>query len=161
MALKKPLVISNGEIEQLQAGDTLDAPQSGGDVYVMINDEASPVVICAPVYVDANNGFKKAKADAAGTSKCIGLVAASPNIGAGSTGIVMVDGILSATTGQWDAVTGGAGGLAFGTDYYLSKDTAGLLVTAAPSAAGQYVIYVGRGISTTEMMISIDRRIKL
>ena len=81
MALRKPLVIANGQVEQLQAGDTLDAPQSGGDQIVLTNDEATPVVIGAPVYMDANDGFKKAEANAAGTKNVVGLVAIAPSIG--------------------------------------------------------------------------------
>jgi hypothetical protein len=80
MALRKPVVVVNGQLQQLQAGDTLDAPQSGGDQIILTNDEASPVVIGAPVYMDAVSGFKKAQANAAGTKNVIGLVAKSPSI---------------------------------------------------------------------------------
>src|SRR5216117_1192169 len=111
MALRKPIVINSGSLQQLQAGDTLDAPQSGGDVVSLTNDEVSPVVICAPVYIDTNDGFKKCKADAVATSKCRGLVATSPSIANGSSGSVMVAGVLTATTAQWDAVFGTTGGL--------------------------------------------------
>src|SRR4051812_45389297 len=122
MALRKPLVLVSGEVQQLQTADTLDAPQSGGDVIIQTNDEAGAIVIGAPVYSDANDGVKKAKGDAAGTSNCIGLVAQA-SITNGTSGPIMVAGILAATTGQWDAVTGGSGGLVFGTKYFLSAAT--------------------------------------
>jgi hypothetical protein len=74
---------------------------------------------------------------------------------------VQTDGILSATTGQWDAVAGTTGGLTKDVIYYLSAATAGLLTSTAPSSAGQFVKKIGVGISTTEMLIQIDPRVKL
>lgn len=160
MALKKPLVISSGEIQQLQSTDTLDAPQSGGDVLVQTNDEAGTIVIGAPVYNDAADGVKKAKGDASGTSKPIGLVY-DASIANATPGKILTSGVLSATTGQWDTITGGSGGLTFGTKYYLSAATAGLLTSTAPSAVGQYVVEVGIAVSTTEMLVNIRQRILL
>lgn len=161
MALKKPLVIgSNGEFQQLQGGDTLNAPDAGGQLLVQTNDEAGAIVIGTPVYNDAADGVKKAKADAAGTSQPIGLVydASITNATAGS---ILINGVLVATTGQWDAVAGTTGGLTFGTKYYLSAATSGLLTATAPSTVGQYVVEVGIGISTTEMRVMIKSRILL
>src|SRR5262245_52941252 len=103
MALRKPLVQNAGAVQQLQAADTLDVPAlAGGDVVVQTNDEASPIVICAPVYSDAADGVKKAKADASGTSKVLGLVAVA-SIANGASGNIQLNGVLSATTTQWDA----------------------------------------------------------
>jgi hypothetical protein len=159
MALRKPLVISSGQVQQLQAGDTLDAPQSGGDITVITNDESSPVVIGTPVYIDANDGFKKAKADASATKDVFGL--ANGTITNGLTGPVMSGGILTATTAQWDAVAGTTGGLTKGTRYFLSATTAGNLTATAPSTVGQYVVEVGIAISTTELLVRIQKDILL
>ena len=159
--LLKPLVLKAGEIQQLQQGDTLDAPQSGGDVISLTNNEAGAVVIGTAAYIDAVSGFKKAKADASGTSDVIGLIAKSPSITNGTSGSVMVNGVLVATTAQWDAVTGQSGGLTFNTAYFLSPTTAGLITITEPSTVGQYVVYIGRAISTTEMMINVERKILL
>lgn len=153
MALRKPLVISSGQIQQLQSGDTLDAVQSGGDAAIQTNDEASPIVIGTPVYNDANDGVKKAKADAAGTKSVVGLVR-DVSIGAASTGAIQLSGVLTATTGQWDTAFGTTGGLSFGTRYYLSAATAGLGTATAPSTTGQYVVELGIAISTTELLLS-------
>jgi hypothetical protein len=60
---------------------------------------------------------------------------------------------LTATTGQWDAVTGGSGGLVANTVYYLDAATAGKLTATAPTTAGQYVVEVGMALSTTELLI--------
>lgn len=160
MALKKPLVLYSGEIAQLQAGDDLNVPFSGTINISQTNDEAAPIVIGTPVYNDAADGVKKAKANAAGTSKVLGLVAQTSitNAVAGDIGI---DGVLTATTGQWDAVTGQVGGLTFGSPYYLDPTTAGMLTVTAPTTAGQYVAAVGIAISTTEMKVSVQPRILL
>lgn len=154
MASRVPLVLVGGQIQQLQSSDTLDIPSvSGGNVLSQTNDEAGPIVIGTPVYNDANDGVKKAKADAAGTVNMIGLVRTASISGAAS-GSVQTDGTLTATTGQWDAITGGSGGLTRGTRYFLSAATAGMLTSTPPSSVGQYVVEVGIAISTTEMILS-------
>src|SRR5438552_2385877 len=93
MAIRRPLTYVAGQINQLPAGDTLDAPQSGGDVIALLNDEAAPVVIGTIVYPDAAGGFKKARADAAGTKDVIGLVK-DASITNGVAGEVQVNGVL-------------------------------------------------------------------
>jgi len=161
MALRKPLVISGGTVQQLQAADTLDVSAvAGGDVLSQTNDEAGAIVIGTVVYNDVANGVKKAIATGAATARVVGLVAAA-TITNGVAGMIQVNGVLSASTAQWDAVTGGSGGLIAGTDYYLSPTTAGLLTSTAPSTAGQYVVFIGRAVSTTDMNVAIDRAILL
>lgn len=156
MAQKKPLVLTNGQKEQLQTGDyisTVDIPQQ-------TNGNAGSLVIGTPVYSSANDTVDKAKADAVGTVNVIGLVA-EVSITAAAVGGVQMDGILSATTGQWDAVAGTSGGLTKDVIYYLSAATPGLLTSTAPSTIGQYVKEIGIAISTTELKIDIRNRIKL
>lgn len=155
MALRTPLVIAAGQVEQLQAGDTLNAPQSGGDVLVLTNNNAGPVVIGAPVYIVANDAFDKAEANAAATKDVFGLVAQSPSIANGATGPVMSSGVLSASTAQWDAVAGTTGGLTKDQKYWLDPATAGKLTPTAPTTVGQYVVEVGIGVSTTELLIRV------
>jgi len=154
MALKTPLVLYNGLPGQLQSGDTMNIPSiSGGVVVQQTNDEAGAIVICAPVYNDANDGVKKAKADASGTASVIGLVAQA-SITNGVAGSIQFDGVLVATTGQWDAVFGTSGGLTKGTRYFLSAATAGLGTATPPSTVGQFVILLGIAISTTELHLA-------
>ena len=129
---------------------------------MLLNGDVSPVVIGAPGYINAADSFLKAKADASGTEKVRGLVAVSPSISNGVTGSVMVSGVLTATTTQWDAVVeSGAGGLVAGTDYFLSPTTAGKITATAPSTVGQLVTRVGTALSTTELMIDIQPPILL
>jgi hypothetical protein len=160
MALRKPLVIVSGQIEQLQAGDTLDASVAGGDRVNLTNDEATPIVMGAPVYSDANNGVKKSQANGSAVARIIGLVAQT-SIAAAATGVVILNGPLTATTGQWDAVTGDVGGLVFGEYYFLDPATAGKLVKVAPTTIGQYVVQVGRAFSTTDLMVDPQQSILL
>ena len=152
MATRSPLVIVNGQIQQLQSGDTLDIK---AEQQQLVNDEAGAVVIGAPVYSDAAGGFKKAQANASTTKDVVGLVGQAPSIANGVSGAVTMDGLLNATTAQWDAVTGGSGGLVFKTRYYLDPATAGKLTSTAPTTTGQYVCEVGIAMSTTDMKINI------
>lgn len=119
------------------------------------NDNAGSVVIGAPVYSTAADHFDKAKANALSTSRVYGLVA-DTSISTTSAGNVCVGGILSATTAQWDAITGQTGGLTFNSKYYLDASTAGKLTTTAPSASTNIVVSVGLAISTTEMRLTLD-----
>lgn len=161
MALRKPLVINAGQVQQLQAGDTLDAPQSGGDQVVLTNANAAPVVIGAPVYISANDSFDKAQANASGTKDVFGLVAKSPSVANGASGPVTTGGLLTATTAEWDAVAGTTGGLTKDIRYYLDPATAGKITPTAPTTVGQYVLEIGIAMSTTELKIDIKQPILL
>lgn len=156
MAKKKVLVLTNGQIEQLQPGDFIEA----AEIPQLTNDNAGALVIGTPVYSSSNNGVDKARANAVGTANVIGLVA-DASIAPAAVGGVQFDGTLEATTGEWDAVTGQVGGLVKDTFYYLDTATAGMLTPTAPSTAGQFVACVGIAISTTELKITLQPRIKL
>lgn len=155
MPARKPLVIVNGQPQQLPAGDTLDASVSEVDVSSLTNSLASSVPICTPVYISGSNACLPARANAAAAAEIAGLVR-DASIGTGAAGIVQTDGILNATTAQWDAVTGGTGGLTPGAVYFLSASTAGRITTTAPTATGEYVARVGRAFSSTALDISIE-----
>lgn len=160
MALRKPLTIVNGQIEQIQAGDTLDASIASQESVNMTNSNAGAIVIGTPVYVDGNDSVDKAKADASGTKTVFGLVL-DASIASSATGAIITNGFLTATTGQWDAVTGDTGGLTANAIYYLDPDTAGMLTTTAPTAVGDYVCPVGIALSTTVLKIDIDTDVLL
>lgn len=152
MAAQKPLVILNGQVQQLPAGDTLAAAASEVGVFAKLNANAGAVVIGTPVYASSATQVDKAGAAALATSKVVGLMQ-SVSTASGVSGFVQQDGIMTATTAQWDAVAGTTGGLAFGTVYYLSG-TAGLITATPPSAAGNYVLRIGIAISNTELEIN-------
>lgn len=153
MAVQKPLVIIAGQIQQIPPGDTLSAASSEVDV-VSLTAAATVVKLC-PVYSSSAGGFNKANASASGSAKVLGLAMAA--ITSAASGLIQTDGIITGTTGEWDAVAGTTGGLTFGTEYFLAT-TAGLLTSTAPSGAGQYIVRVGIAISTVDMELSIDRQ---
>lgn len=155
MAVQKPLVIIAGQVQQIPSGDTLSAAASEVDVIAKLNANVGAIVIGTPVYASSATEVDKAGAAAANTRKVLGLVQTA-SIASGASGFIQTDGVLTATTGQWDAVAGTTGGLAVGTVYYLSA-TAGLLTATAPSASGNYVCPVGIALSTTELEIDTDR----
>lgn len=149
MALLKPLVIKNGQIEQIQSGDTVVVP----DYINMVAD--STLIPGNVVYASAAGHVDKAKADASGTVKTIGLAVAA--ISSAGSGPIQNDGVLTLTTGQWDAAAGTTGGLTFNTEYYLSAGTAGLLTSTAPTTVGQYVAPIGIALSTTDLLIYTNK----
>lgn len=151
MTARKPLVWNNG-VEQLQAGDSLLATVTEVDVVTLTNANAGAAVIGEPVYISAAGSFDKARANASGTTKAIGLVLTA-SIASGVSGTIQKDGTFTATAGQWDTVTGGTGGLTAGSIYYLSEATAGRLTTTAPTSG--YILPIGIALSTTDFEISI------
>lgn len=156
MAVKKPLVVTNGQVEQLQSGDSIEHP----GILNRTNNNASPIVIGQAVYVDGAGTVDLAQADAASTTDVLGLVF-DTSIAAAASGGITTDGVLTATTGEWDVVTGQVGGLTTGVKYWLSETTAGRLTTTAPTAVGDFVAPCGQALSTTEFEITIGHTIKL
>ena len=156
MAVKIPMSLYSGVPKQLQPGDSISVPITGVNEIPQTNDESGSIVICTPVYNDVADGVKKAKADAIGTTKVLGLVS-DTTISASASGNIAISGVLTATTAQWDAVFGTTGGLAAGTVYYLSAATAGLATVTSPTANPQYSIALGIAISTTEFKIEIGQ----
>ena len=136
------------------------APAGGRSLIEMTNDNAGPIVIGNPVYVKSNGNVDLAKANAVGTAELLGLVAAT-SIASSASGNIQVDGILEATPGQWDAITGGVGGLTVDAIYYLDGGAAGGLTTTAPTTTDECVVQVGQALSTTKMNIRITTPILL
>jgi len=160
MALRKPLVLVDGQLQRLQSGDLLDAPIAAVNTIVMTNaDEVEALVKCEPVYVSAAGEVSPAQADAEATTRILGL--AQEEIAADGEGAIQFEGLLEATTGEWDIVTGLTGGLVVGDVYYLDPDNVGQLVGTAPDTAGDYVTEVGHAVSSTELRIEIRRPVLL
>ena len=124
----------------------------------MTNGEAGAVAIGRAMYVSASGSMRLANANNAGTVEVVGLVAAT-SVASAAAGNMATAGVLTATTTQWDAVTGQTGGLTFNARYYLSNTTAGALTTTAPTSG--YVVLVGVALSTTKMKIEIGPVVQL
>lgn len=114
------------------------------------------------MYISGVDQVKRAIANDDSTSLVAGLVQ-DTTIASGSTGRIATDGWeLEATTGEWDALTGDAGGLVAGARYFLSSISAGRLTTTPPDdTAGEFVAPVGRALNTTKMLIVLETRVKL
>lgn len=149
MAAVKPLVLVSGRIQQLQSGDTLNATVSEKDAVSSIAD--ATLIAGQVVYPSSAGHCAKAKADAAGTSKAFGLAVAA--ITSGASGSIQTNGVVTLTTGEWDAAFATTGGLTAGTYYYLSAATAGLGTATAPSTTGHSVQQLGIGLSSTELYL--------
>jgi hypothetical protein len=156
MTIKKALVITNGQIEQLQATDRLASPT----VFSRTNANAGALVIGTPVFVAGAGSVDKARANAAGTKDVLGFIT-DISVATGQPGTVQSDGVLTASTAQWDAVTGQSGGLTPNTTYFLDSAAAGKLTPTAPTADGDFVCPLGLATSPTELEISIRSTIKL
>lgn len=154
MAKKKPLVLTNGQIERLQPGDRLDLANSA----TKTNNSGATINIASPVYVTGTD-IELAQANAQSTVRVAGLVEATTTNG--NTVEVVADGVFTASTGEWDAVTGETGGLTPGSDYFLNEASAGALTQNAPDSSGEFVVRVGHALSDTEMEIEIAQPIKL
>lgn len=157
MATRKPLVLgADGRPQQLQAGDTLGINSETGQVTLTAG---STLVAGSPVYASGTDACEKARANAGGTSRVIGLTA--EGITSAASGVVQTNGVLTLTTAEWDAAFGTTGGLAADTTYYLSPGTAGLGTGTCPTTVGQYVVILGIALSTTELLIRISEPILL
>lgn len=155
MAVVKPLIEKNGEVEVLQPGDTID---TGGLTFT--KTFTNNAVIGQVVYADGNTSVDLAQANADLTSKVVGLAVAG--VTAAASGAVQYGGVITATTVEWDAVCGTTGGLTANTKYYLSDTAAGNMLEAGNLGGitqGEYVVEIGRALSTTELLIEPKRRI--
>lgn len=159
MAVQRPVYIDTvtGELTRMAVTDTVFEV----DYLSVQNETGGALVIGTPVYATGvANEVAKAQANALATAKVLGLVA-DVSIADSAAGNVLTDGRLSATTGQWDAVTGQVGGLTPGARYYLGAAAPGMLTTTPPATDGQVVAPVGTAKSTTELEVSVGTRIVL
>ena len=120
----------------------------------LTNDEATALLVGNALYSDASGGAKKAKADSLATANAIGLSLTAT----AAAGVVTVQttGTVTLTTAQWDAVTGQTGGLVFNSRYFLDAATAGKITSTPPNTTGQQLCLVGKALSTTTLLLSLD-----
>jgi len=184
---RKPVVLENGQLEQIQSSDGLDAgafqvpPSLGAQGQVLAapasgtvlewvdpdvsavqlqNANAGAMVIGNAVYVKPDGTADLAQANSQATTDVLGLVK-DVTVASAATGNVILDGVLTATTDQWDAVAGTTGGLTPGAVYFLDPATPGKLTSTPPSAAGQFVVRVGKALSSTKLNLTLTAPIKL
>jgi hypothetical protein len=156
MAIRKPVVMVDGQLQQLQAVDTLEGATSNIE-FGATNSNAAAITVGQPVYVNGAGSVDLALGNAIGTAKVAGLVI-DASIAASAAGKIRHSGTISST--DWTAVTGAAT-LTPGARYFLSKDNAGQLTTTAPNAVGEVVTAVGVALSTEDLLVEIDRPVLL
>lgn len=116
------------------------------------NTQGATISICQVIYTDAS-GAKLARADADATRRTVGIVS-DATIANAASGLAVTTGVMTASTAQWDSVTGGTGGLVANSNYWLSNVTAGALTTTPPTTG--WSKRVGTAISTTQLRMSLD-----
>jgi len=146
MATKKPLVQTNGKIEELQAGDTIE---SGVEGISALNNTGSQIDKGKAVHLKNNAGTLECElADASDNTKpCHGFAAA--NIPNSQSGTILRDGVMTDLSG-----------LTPGADQWLSE-TAGAITETVPTTSGAINQVVGQAISTTSFEIDIEPEVRL
>ncbi len=161
MVARTPLVIIAGQVQQLPAADSLNVARSDYNSRTDVNGEAATaIVIGSPCYAFAVGSVRRAQANALATSRVTGLALPATTV-AGANLELVTDGLMTASTGQWDAAAGTTGGLVFDTEYFLDPSTPGKLTATAPATVGQTVVSIGVALSTTELQVNIQPPILL
>lgn len=149
---------TTGELTRAGVNDSL---ANEVDFLTVQNESGGSLVIGTPIYFTGTaNEVDNAKADALATARVAGLVS-DVSIADASPGGALTNGRLTATTTQWDAITGQTGGLTPGDKYYLDPATAGKLTATPPSADGQVMAPIGQAVSSTVMSVDVDRIVVL
>lgn len=120
----------------------------------MTNGNAGNVVIGRVVYTSGANTFNLANANNYSTSLAVGIVT-NTTVASAAAANIAVSGVVTATTTQWDVVTGQSGGLTTGAKYYISNTTAGALTTTAPTTG--VLAPIGIALSSTKLALNIER----
>lgn len=131
----------------------------GGSATILVNASGGGVAPGTVVYINGAGQFGAAIASSYSTAGAVAF--ATNQIPVSAAGKVATAGGLQLTTAQWDAITGGSGGLVPGLLYFLSPASAGKITTTPPTTPGQLVVVVGRALSPTVMLVAIQTPIQL
>lgn len=113
----------------------------------IVNQDIAPFIPGQPITMLG------ARATTAGPNfQVVGLVKTGAAVGL--TASLVAAGPLTLTTAQWDAVTGGVGGLIPNALYYVAPGPAGFLTALSPTAgSGDSAKIVGIALNTTTMAV--------
>ena len=114
------------------------------------------IAIGQPVYLKTSGHADLAQADAAGRAGAIGFAITAAE--ASFAVDYVTEGKL--TLADWTAIAGTAA-LVAGANYFLDAASRGRITGAAPTAAGQYVVRLGRAASALTLDIEIEAPIRL
>lgn len=119
-----------------------------------MNSDAISLLKGMPVYIKTDGTVSRSNSDATALA-FLGFVY-DTLIPVNGTGLIIVDGLLTASSGQWNAVTGGSGIVGANT-YYLSA--LGTISLTAPVSG--YSREVGLALNSTDLQIRIMPTIEL
>jgi hypothetical protein len=160
MTVRIPLVLVNGQIQQLQSGDTIVTAASTYQSMSLQNADSVSINCGMAVYMSAAGAVKRAVASSLTTcGGTIGIVL-DATIASSANGNIVTEGLVTLTTTQWDAV-GGSSGLSFGSTYYIDPSTPGNITTTAPTTVGQVVVPIGVAISAVTLKVEVGEAILL
>lgn len=152
---QQPVTLRTSETKVILRTSPQGPPGPGGDVPFTIQ-AAEAVVAGNPVYLDTTSGeLRLALADAFTPSQVFGIATTAAAIG--FTASVRAIGRLQLA--DWTAITGSVT-LSRGVDYYVSAAVAGMLTTIAPQTGGEFVVRVGRAVTTDTLEIHVHRSIR-
>ena len=147
----KPFIYdeTTGKQRLLRAGENLDVPL---DSTIMTAGAA----ITIGQAVSANGSSEVVPTDALSAAlSCSWVGIACETVAAAASVPVVTSGTITLTTGEWDAITGGTGGLTPGASYWVDDTTPGNLTTTPLVSSGtpRYVVKVGVAINSTQMTL--------
>lgn len=154
MAAKRPVVVANGGLQQLQVTDFL--ADVAGFPYllnkaILTNGEATTLNEGEIVYIFSSGTVKRAKADNIVTAQAT-YITPPGGIAASAAGFFIKSGIASLSS---PAAAGG-------TKLFLSPTTAGAVTVTCPTTAGHFVVEIGKvSITASEIELDIKSPIKL
>jgi hypothetical protein len=99
--IKKPLVLTDGRLEQLQAGDTL---LPSPNVVEVTNGETVDLIAPGVVYLSGANTAKYAQANSDLTFDAFGMCIETIN--PSNQGLIQLDGVVTYPISVWDLATG-------------------------------------------------------
>lgn len=151
MVARLPLVLVDGVVSELPAGDTLVSP----DNVERQNNSGYAVPAGSAMFCSSGHGVNLADNSVAWKLQVMGLAVASVAVDAQMK--LKTDGRVVLTASEWDVVTGQSGGLDANKVYYLG--TNGGLTDTPPTSGWQVV--VGLAISATELVLRISQPIEI
>ena len=116
-----------------------------------------------PVYAE-DTGLSPAVASTYARSNVVGF--SLETVAAAATVVIQTDGTIEGTVAEWAAISGNAGGLVFGENYYLDPNNEGQILTASQWASSNspltgYRIQVGTAMSATVLAVLISEPQKI
>ena len=146
--VKQPLVIGpQGQIQQLQSGDSITAT-SVGSQFNAVNGDATTHLPGTVVYISSNGTVQAATANSYNTVRAVAL--STGTVASFATGAYQVDGLVS-----------GFNNLTPNTTYFLSPTAAGGITATVPTTNGQWVLSIGVAYSPTQINVAFSPPIQL